>query len=367
MDFIDQLRMLAAQVEKQVDFIQTEEATKQCLVMPFISALGYNLFDPTEVVPEFTADVGTKKGEKVDYAIFKDGKPIVLFECKCHNCDLDAEHASQLFRYFTVTPAKFSVLTNGITYRFYTDIDEANKMDPKPFYEFNLFDIKDQNLEVLKRFTKAAFNTEDNFGAAVELKYTREIKRHITEELNSPTEEFVRIFASRVSNKKMTQAVLCKFTDITKRAFNQFLNDRINDRLKSAMESEGPQPSEANAKDGQAAIQEASAEYEEKRVVTSPEVLESYYIIKGIVGNQVDPKRISLRETANCCGVLLDDSNRKPICRLRFNGGNTDLGLIKEGKREERVSIEDIDDILAYSDQIKATINLYEQGVTPVS
>ncbi len=79
MDFIDRIRDLSTRIPKQLEHIQTEEATKNALIMPFISALGYNVFDPTEVVPEFTADVGIKKGEKVDYAIHLDGKPIMLF------------------------------------------------------------------------------------------------------------------------------------------------------------------------------------------------------------------------------------------------------------------------------------------------
>jgi predicted type IV restriction endonuclease len=99
------------------------------MVMPFISALGYNVFDLTEVTPELHADVGLKKGEKVDYAILKDGKPIILFECKWHGADLNREHASQLYRYFSVTEARFSVLTNGIAYRFFTDLEAPNKMD----------------------------------------------------------------------------------------------------------------------------------------------------------------------------------------------------------------------------------------------
>jgi predicted type IV restriction endonuclease len=102
--------------------------------MPFISALGYDVFDPVEVIPEFTADVGIKKGEKVDYAIKQDGKIIMLFECKCCNGSLDDCHASQLYRYFSVTEARIAVLTDGIIYRFYTDIEQPNKMDPQTIY-----------------------------------------------------------------------------------------------------------------------------------------------------------------------------------------------------------------------------------------
>jgi predicted type IV restriction endonuclease len=114
MDFIDQLRVLSARIKNTKDIVQTEEATKNAMVMPFIQILGYNPFDPLEVTPELVADVGTKKGEKVDYAILKDSKPIIIFECKKSGGDLSISHAGQLFRYLHVTEAKFGVLTNGI-------------------------------------------------------------------------------------------------------------------------------------------------------------------------------------------------------------------------------------------------------------
>jgi hypothetical protein len=118
MDLIDQLRALATRVAAAKDMIQTEEATKNAMIMPFIQLLGYNVFDPMEVTPELVADVGTKKGEKVDYAVLRDGKPIMLFECKKSGADLHINHASQLFRYFHVTEARFGVLTNGLAYKF---------------------------------------------------------------------------------------------------------------------------------------------------------------------------------------------------------------------------------------------------------
>ncbi len=138
MDFSDRIRELAGRIPQQMPHIRTEEATKNALVMPFISALGYNVFDPMEVTPELDADVGIKKGEKVDYAVLKDGKPIILFECKAVSANLDEVHASQLYRYFSVTEAKIGVLTNGIIYRFFSDLEATNKMDSKPFLEVNL-------------------------------------------------------------------------------------------------------------------------------------------------------------------------------------------------------------------------------------
>src|SRR5215212_7842711 len=205
MDFIDQIRELSARIPKQLPHIQTEEATKNALIMPFIAALGYNVFDPTEVTPELNADVGIKKGEKVDYAILRDSKPIMLFECKHHSADLGKVHASQLYRYFSVTDARFSLLTNGIIYWFYTDLEAPNKMDGKPFFEFNLLDIREGNVEELKKFSKSAFDLDNILTTASELKYTREIRRIITEQMQEPSDEFVKFITAQVHNGRATQ------------------------------------------------------------------------------------------------------------------------------------------------------------------
>src|SRR5687768_9087976 len=119
MSFIEDLQALSLKTEKLCSMLQTEEATKNALILPLIHMLGYDIFDPTEVTPEFIADVGIKKGEKVDYAVYKDGKLIMLFECKHCGGDLSLKHASQLYRYFGVTEARVAVLTNGLTYRFF--------------------------------------------------------------------------------------------------------------------------------------------------------------------------------------------------------------------------------------------------------
>ncbi|WP_313033128.1 type I restriction endonuclease [Massilia alkalitolerans] len=157
MDLIDQLRTLATRIQNTKSLIQTEEATKNAMVMPFIQLLGYNVFDPTEVTPELVADIGTKKGEKVDYAILRNGDPIMLFECKKCGADLHINHAGQLFRYFHVTESRFGVLTNGLKYRFFTDLEQPNKMDDTPFFEFDILDFKERDVEELKKWTCQKF------------------------------------------------------------------------------------------------------------------------------------------------------------------------------------------------------------------
>ena len=149
------------------------------------------------MVPEFIADIGIKKGEKVDYAIMKDGLPTILVECKHWGESLDV-HNSQLFRYFHTTKARFGLLSNGIIYRFYTDLVEKNKMDEKPFLEFNVTDIKDNQIEELKKFHKSYFDVDNIVNTASELKYMNELKILINQEFQNPTDSFVRHFAKQI-------------------------------------------------------------------------------------------------------------------------------------------------------------------------
>ena len=232
MDFIDEIQALKTRLAPRRDHVQTEEATKTSLIMPFINVLGYNVFDPTEVVPEFTADIGTKQGEKVDYAIIQDGKPVILFECKQKDSNLnDDRYWNQLARYFMVTETRFAVLTDGLDYRFFSDLDTSGKMDAKPFLEFDIFDINESQVEELKRFTKTAFQLDELIDAARELKYTKEIKRILVEQLSEPSDEFVRFFQSKVYSGRNTATIRQQFQDLTKQAMGEFINERINDRF----------------------------------------------------------------------------------------------------------------------------------------
>lgn len=365
MDFIDRLRELAARLPKQRDMIQTEEATKNALIMPFISALGYNVFDPTEVTPELCADVGVKKGEKVDYAILRDGKPVMLFECKHHTADLGKVHASQLYRYFSVTDARFGVLTNGVVYWFYTDLDAPNKMDGKPFFEFNLLDFKESDIDELKKFSKGAFDVGNILTTASELKYTREITRILAEQMTTPSDEFVKLILHRIYAGRITQAVREQFATLTRQAFKQLVNDQINDRLKTALGSDAP------VVETPAVEAVSTAAPSESAVVTTDDELEAYHIVRAIVREQVSVSRIVMRDVQSYCGILVDDNNRKPICRLRFNGQQKYLGLFadpvdgeKDTLIEERIPLASLDDIYRYADRLKATAVRHAQKRT---
>jgi hypothetical protein len=358
MDLIDQIQAIATKIERQREHIQTEEATKNAFVLPFISALGYDVFDPTEVVPEFTADVGIKKGEKVDYAIFKDGKLALLFECKSCHTNLDDAHASQLFRYFSVTEARIAVLTNGIIYRFFTDLENSNKMDSRPFLEIDLLDIHEPFILELKRLAKASFNLEDILSTASDLKYVREMRLLLEDQLREPSEEFVRFITSQVYTGRMTQAVLEQFTATTKRALHQFINDQISKRLQSALGKEEEASVTIRFTEGGEADDNLTAQG--SRIETTEEEIEGYHIVKAILRETVDPKRIAARDTVSYFGILLDNSNRKTICRLHFNRKQKYIGLVDQNRNEQRQSIDDLNDIYQFADQLKATINYYD-------
>ncbi|OFX70874.1 MAG: restriction endonuclease [Bacteroidetes bacterium GWE2_29_8] len=344
MDFKDQIKILGERVLKLKDQIATEEATKNAFIMPFLQSLGYDVFNPTEVVPEFVSDIGIKKGEKIDYAIFKDGSPIVLVECKhcAQNLDL---HDGQLLRYFHVSKAKFGVLTNGIIYRFYSDLVETNKMDEKPFLEFNITEIKDNQIEELKKFHKSYFDADSIVNTASELKYSNELRQLLSQELNSPSADFVKFFAKQVYPGMITAKVLDQFINLTKKATQVLISDLITERLNSAL----------NKEKESSAVQEAvtvAAEEPERKVDTTEEELEGFLIVKTILRQKIDVKRIAYRDAQSYFSVLLDDNNRKMICRLYLNGSKKYFAVFDDNKKEIKTEIQSLDDIFGYSDKL---------------
>lgn len=352
MDFLERIINLSNKIKQQKDVIDTEEATKNAFVMPFIhNILGYDVFDPTEVKPEFICDVGTKKGEKIDYAIIKDNEIQVLIECKKIGDPLNINHASQLFRYFHVTNARISILTNGQVYQFFTDLDAPNKMDEKPFLEFDLLNIEENLIPELKKLTKSAFDIDSIINAAGELKYVSQIKKVIAAQLVNPEEDFVKFFASRVYDGMLTAKVKETFTTLTKKATTQFINDQVNERLKSAISNTLEKPVEVSEKPLES--------NQDNEIVTTEEELEGFYIVKGIIRTIIDPVRISQRDTKSYFGILIDDNNRKPVCRLHFNRAQKYIGIIDSEKNEVRHPITCVDDIYNYSDQLKETVGSY--------
>ena len=350
MEISTKLKSLSKKVEELKNKITTEEATKTAFVLPFINALGYDIFNPTEVVPEFTADLGLKKGEKVDYAIFEDGKPIIIVECKKWLEDLDV-HNSQLFRYFHVTNTRFALLTNGVIYKFFTDLESTNIMDEKPFLEFDITRLKESTINEVSKFHKSNFDVDKIISNASSLKYTKEIKKLLEQEFSNPTEDFVRHFANPVYSGRLTEKVMKQFHELVAKAMNQFVSEKVNDRLTSALSEESKKQQEEEEKE--------TLINKESKVDTTDEELEGFQIILAILRREIPKERIAHRDTQSYFGVLFDDNNRKPICRLHLNTGTKYISLFDSNKNERKEKINTVDDIYKYENILLETARSY--------
>lgn len=343
MEFAEKINQLKDRAINLKDNLETEEATKNALIMPFLNALGYDVFNPMEVVPEFVADSSRlKKDEKVDYAIMKDGKPIILIECKkVDNDKLDIKkHAGQLFKYFTAGKAKFIILTNGIVYKFFSDIEEPNVLDKDPFFTFNLLEFKENQLETLAEFCKDNFDLEKAYSNAGDLKYIKQFEEVIENEYKAPSDDFVRYLISKsgVCDGRITEKLIAKHKTTTVEAFNLFMSKVMKTSLDFNLASKQEEKTNKN------------------EVITTMEELEGYAIVKSILNGFVDISRLAYRDNASYFNVLLDDSIRKTICRLYFNRSQKYIAFL-DGTKEVKTPINSVNDIFQFSEQIKNKID----------
>lgn len=347
------LEQLNQRVNALKEQIHTEEATKNAFVMPFIQILGYDVFNPTEVIPEYVADIGTKKGEKVDYLIKKDDEPILIIECKNWKENANA-HNSQLHRYYHVSKARFGVLTNGIVYNFHTDLEQPNIMDDKPFLSINLEDLKDGSIKILQNFTKSEYNLTNILDSAEAMKYIKAIRNEFEKEIENPSDEMVRLLVNKFFEKPLTANRMVAFKEYTKRALSISITESISSRLKSALViNENLETEKTNS----GSIDENA---ETSKFVTTEEELESFQIVKAILREIIPSERIAYRDTQSYFGILLDDNNRKPICRFHFNTSNKYLETFHNGKDAgEKFLLNNLDEIYNYRNELHKTLENY--------
>lgn len=352
MDLKLKLEQLHQRVVGLKDQINTEEATKNAFVMPFIQILGYDIFNPTEVIPEHICDIGTKKGEKVDYVIRKNNEPILIFECKHWKENADA-HNSQLHRYYHVSKARFGVLTNGTIYNFYADLEMPNIMDEKPFLTIDIEDLKDNAIKVLESFTKNEYNLETILDSAEGLKYIKAIRKEFENEIDHPSDELVKLLVNRFYNKPLTANRMTAFKEYAKKALTLSINESISDRLKSALNINQKPELLTSLK------VEPIVDGSDSKIVTTEEELDAFQIVKAILREKISAERIAPRDTQSYFGVLLDDNNRKPICRFHFNTANKYLELFHNGKDGEKKQLTNLDDIYQYRNSLHQTLDNY--------
>lgn len=234
-EFIDNF---GARATRQMDSIATEEATKHALVLPFLRELGYDVFDAEQVVPEFTADFGIRSGEKVDYAILIDGAPVMLIECKKVGDSLDIARASQLARYFNTKQARLGVLTDGIRYKFFSDLNADNTMDSEPFFEVDVREIDDLSLQSLNRFGKPVLNGEEVRFAAYDMNYIAAAKAFLSELLSQPDEEIVKLLGRRAFGETVRASRIDHYKDLTRTAVRSFVDGQVSELAPAAASTE---------------------------------------------------------------------------------------------------------------------------------
>jgi hypothetical protein len=355
MDLKIKLEQLHQKVIGLKDQIGTEEATKNAFVMPFIQILGYDIFNPTEVIPEHICDIGTKKGEKVDYVIRHNDNPIFIIECKHWKESADA-HNSQLHRYYHVSKTRFGVLTNGIVYNFYTDLEKPNIMDEKPFFTINIEDLKDSSIKILEKFTKKDYNLEEILDSAEALKYIKAIRKEFEKEIENPSDELVRLLVSRFFEKSINANRMVPFKEYTKKALTTSINESISFRLKSALSIN----EQIEKQDNDVKPAQPVDENTDSKIVTTEEELEGFQIVKAILREKIPSSRIAYRDTLSYFGILLDDNNRKPICRLHFNTTNKYIEIFHNGKDAgEKILLSNLDEIYQYRAQLHQTLENY--------
>ena len=368
------LKALAERIEKQKDYICTEEATKTAFILPFLQILGYNVFDPREVVPEYHADVGVKKGEKVDYALFKDNKPIMLIECKNWSESLSEKYKNQLFRYFSVTNVKVAILTNGIDYHIYSDLDDDNRMDQRPFLQFNLLDdLSDALVAKIAKLSHPEFNIEEIIPLANHLVYVRRARKYLDQQFNEPTPEFVRFLASQIYDGIKTQSIIQKFTLVTSEALEKISKKRFQHKIISLIEHGNELSHQAeDTLVGEETLsglgkEDQGSDNDKDKLITTSDELDGFAIIKSMLRKVIHPSRICYKDTQSYFGINIDGNVKKTICRLYLDSSKKYVAINHDvtggkGNMTQRVPLSCIDDLFNHESDLIGVVTRLESG-----
>lgn len=328
MAFEDDFARHIDQIKVRLPHIHGEEATKQSLVVPLFHVLGYDVWNPLEVQPEYGADfnkAGAKKGQltKVDYALKLDGNPVIFVECKAVDVALDT-HDGQLAYYFNATPSvRVAILTNGVRIKVFTDLQQPNIMDEKPWMDFDIRSAKQAEIDALKRFRKTEFTAEQIVGLAEEMVYYNVLVPFMASQLREPGEKLVRLVAEEIpSIKRIDKKVVDRLTPILKKAIQSAILDHVARSFSTPAHPEPaatvmPQPhADATAAlSGAPAAAAPTAEGSRDGIVTTPEELEVHSIVSKIVKEKFPDAVVQYRD-AKSYFTIMQSNLRKWFIRL---------------------------------------------------
>jgi hypothetical protein len=295
--------------------------TKQALIIPFIQILGFDVFNPIEVRPEYSADFGNKKGERVDYALFKDNEPIIFIEAKPVNENLN-NHDAQLSRYFnSTTDVKLAILTNGSEYRFFTDLNTNNVMDESPFLIIDLLNLKDSDVENLNKLRIENFDKESLITYAEELVYTSSMNNSLKTLFSNPNDEFVRFVIKEISDIRITANVIERFRPLVKKA----ISNAVLDIVSKGLYQEEPLIKEEIQIEEKSISNDVNNEKITKNIITTEEELNGFEIIKNILSkNDRDISEINYKDTTNYFSIYIKNTTKWMI-RLNLDAGKKNI------------------------------------------
>lgn len=306
MAFKSDLEKLSLNVKERIEYITNEEMTKQSLINPFIQVLGFEIFNPLEVRLEYTADFGKKKGEKVDYALFKDGEPIIFIEAKSLTENL-SNHNAQLARYFNSTQdVKLGILTNGIEYKFFTDLDSNNIMDSTPFLVINILELKENDIENLSKLRKDNFDSDGLINYAEELVYTNTLNKSLKDLLKNPSDEFIRFIVKDFSETRVTDKVIDRFRPLVKKALSNAVLDIVS---KGLYQEEVLENSEEVA--STVASEVTTEEKIKREIITTENELKFFEMVKEyLIQAGKDVSNLAYKSTTNYFSIFNKTGNR---------------------------------------------------------
>ena len=333
MDFKNALKELKETRLRGSALVGSEQDTKRILILPFIQALDYDIFNPLE----FGSEVSAPGGGRVDYVIRRDGNAAIIVECKPASNTRLIDDRGQLRRYFNTTKPDIAILTNGIQYQFFSDVDREGEMDSEPFLEVNLGECDDEDfgepgapdINSLAAFTKSEFSSNGVRQTATRLKYKSGIRRFLEQQFSGDElhSDFVALLSKRVYQKRLVGNIKVQLGELSNEVVSEF---------KTAM---------------------VKAEAIRSQHTTTSDEIEGYYTVKNILWNIVDSDRVVMRDHKSYCNIRLDDDNRngRTICRLWFNDLNRKRVGLFDADSEEQVRIDSLGEINNYAERIRQT------------
>lgn len=298
------LAAFVSRVKELSDHVKgNEQATKQSLIGPLFTLLGYDLTDPRQCLPEYRADFGKDRSVKpIDWAFIQNGKPIFFVEAKEAGKKL-AGFDEQLADYFAKVPeVKLGILTNGIQWRFFTDLVNANVMDKEPFVKWDVLADEQPPVDFLKVLHRADFNPSLLRTFAQQTHHQNLLVGELAR-LLEPSTEFTRLAVANIETRNLTAAVLENWKPIVANAINEWAKQRALSSVLSRSTAV-PAPADENAS-------------REARVETTQEELDAFAAFANIQRVLGAERPVAYEDTVSYFKVHIQDRRTWVICRLQ--------------------------------------------------